>query len=124
MRNMHQSTSQLELARPFSPQHMTIMELNGDTNDVRNAQESRGYQKEMLEESLKKNIVVAVQNPVHLLLGLPVTDPIIRWIRVAVKPICASATHTHTLNEQSSLILKSAILRIEAELERCTQEQV
>lgn len=39
--------------------------LEGSPSGAQKMQESRGYQKEMLEESLKKNIVVAVQRHPH-----------------------------------------------------------
>lgn len=48
--------------------------MNGSANDVPNIQESRGYQREMLEESLKKNIVVAVQWHIHQPAPGAVTD--------------------------------------------------
>lgn len=49
---------------------------------------SRGYQLEMLEKSLKENIIVTVYYTLHWSAALPINCVQIRWIPAVVKHIC------------------------------------
>ena len=63
------------------------MNMSSRANDVQNIQQSRRYQREMLEESLKQNIVVAVQSLIQHLEQLLTSldgywkrqDPYVGW---------------------------------------------
>ena len=66
---------------------MAIMEDTVfDSEDAR-LEESRDYQREMLQESLRKNIILAVRRPLPMLLLMLTTY---RWTLAVARPICTS----------------------------------
>jgi hypothetical protein len=81
----------------------------------------RAYQREMLEQSLRRNVIVAVSTFRHRYFkAYRVT--IARWIREAERLKCmfiAECSGNETLTERFS-----AVLRIQAELDRCSPNKV
>lgn len=81
----------------------------------------RAYQREMLGQSLRRNVIVAVSTFGHRYFE-SYRLTVIRWIRAAERHKCmfiAECSGIETLTEHYS-----AVLRIQAELERCSPDKV
>lgn len=80
----------------------------------------RGYQREMLEQSIKRNVIVAVSYSEY-----PIQSAfadLIRWTREVVKLKCMSLPY-HRKRERL-IITRRAVMRIQHELDTCAPDKV